>query len=112
MKIQIKWTETTEYEAVIEVPDNYPTTVDDWSDADNETAPVLLESTVDGETIDELDGEDWFQRLNHQVPKWYEQCFASATDRELLELDMVDSSTKTGQVIYPPPETNTAGATP
>jgi len=96
MKIRIKFSETTEYEAIIEVPDNYPKTEEDWYDADNETAPVLLESNVPDESLTEVDGEDWFQRLEQQAPKWFETCLFQVNDRVLMELEPVSNETPTG----------------
>jgi hypothetical protein len=72
-RIAVTWTETATYEALIEVPDDYPETVEAYEDAD-------IPCSGSGE-------EDWWERVEEQDPNWPTTCFMSVNERELSNIE-------------------------
>lgn len=77
-KIAVTWEETTVYEAVIEVPDDYP-----------ESAEAYVERQ-DADVLAGADGEDdWFDKVEAQEPDWFKNGCMEVRDRELTNIERV-----------------------
>ena len=74
-RIAVTWEETAIYEAVIEVPDDYPETLEAY-----EGAPPADNTNDDDEG-------DWWTRVEQQAPDWVTNGCVSVRDRELTNIE-------------------------
>lgn len=77
-RVEVTWQETTTYSAVITVPDDYPETVEDFQSPEWSAYPP----SGDGE-------EDWWARVEEQVPDWVNTGCVEVTDRTLTGLALM-----------------------
>lgn len=80
-RIAVTWEEVTTYEAVIEVPDDYPETTEAYEDAEGAGA-ALVKPSGSGE-------QDWWERVEQQNPDWPTTCCQAVNDRELTNIERV-----------------------
>jgi hypothetical protein len=81
-KISVSWDEVTQYQAVIEVPDDYPETLEAYEDAENLDDPRVPISGS-GES-------DWWEKVEAQVFDWPNTACMSIRERELQHIERVD----------------------